>query len=162
MGSVLRLQRIWLAFAATLAMAFGLLVQVAPAVAGEPVAINIVVIEASRSGKSLDPRLTALKLHKSLKVMGFKSTEVMDELNTKVELGSSVSLQMLGKSGKARNLRVKVLAIDLKAKIVTLNVSVPEFTFKTDTEHKNGGTLMVAIPRKDDKKTIFLAVTPKL
>lgn len=161
MGSVLPLQRIRLAFVATLAMAFGLLVQAAPAAAGEPVAINIVVIEASRSGKSLDPRVKALKLHKTIAGFGFTSTKVMDELHTNVELGSAVSLQILSKTGKARTLQVKVLEANIKTKIVRLQVAVPEFkNFKTKTEHKDGGTFMLSIPRGNDKR-LFLAVTPK-
>ena len=74
---------------------------------------------------------------------------------------SQVGVEILKKGGKARNLKVTVLDVDVKNDAVKLEVSIPEFDFKTTTNHKKGGRLMVAHKRSKDS-ALFLAVTPKL
>lgn len=149
----------WRAFAATLVlMMFGL----APsrAIAAPEVSVGIVVIEASKQGKDVDKRVRALKLDKRLEVYGFTSAKVRDELTAKVALGSSVSLEFKGSKGKkTRMLKVKVL--EAKKSMVKLEVAVPDIRFETTTQHKDSGTIMLALPAGQSGR-LFLAVSPKL
>jgi len=160
MGSVLRVQRLWLALAAMLSAMTVLTVDMTSAVAAQKVAVNIVVVEATRSGKAFDAQVKRLKLEKKLQQYGFTSAKVMDSLRTNIELQSSVSLEILSKSGKARTLTVKVLQASAKTGTVKLSVAVPESKFKTETTHEKGGTLMLALPPEKAKR-VFLVVTPK-
>lgn len=157
MGSVQHGHRWWLALTV---MLMGWLVLPENAEAS-PVSVGIVVIEASRSGKTIDPRVKGLKLDKKLGQLGFKSAKVMDELNAKVELGAQISLEILKKTGKPKMLKVKVLEANRKTGTVKLNVAVPELEFDTQTTHKKGGTLMLTIPSGKAKR-LFMAVSPKL
>lgn len=125
------------------------------------VTVSIVVIEASKAAKGIDKRLVELKLTGPLEDAGYTQAKVMDELETQVAPEASVTLEILKKGGQARNLKVKVLEIDAKNDTVKLEVSIPEFEFKTTTSHKKGGRLMVAHKRGKDI-AVFLAVTPKL
>ena len=157
MSPALRVKKLWFALAAT-TMAL-LLLSVGQAYAAPKVSVDIAVIEASRTGTKVDPRVSALKLHKKLAQYGFTSAKVMDELSAKVDLGSSVSLEFMQKNGKGRMLQVKVL--EAAKALVRLQVTVPDIKFSTKTEHKNGGTFMLALPGRQAKR-LFLAVNPKL
>lgn len=132
-----------------------------PAAAGPEVRIGIVVIEAAKSGGKPDARLKQLKLAGKVQDLGYPSARVMDELRTKVGLDSSVTLEILGKSGKPRTLKVKVLEANPKTQKVRLKIAIPELRFETTTEHVEGGTFMVAHKRPKNR-ALFLAVTPKL
>jgi len=131
------------------------------ATAQDSVGVNIVVIEAAKSGQGIDKRIQELKLNGPIEDAGYTQAKVMDELETQVARESSVTLEILKKGGKARNLKVTVLDVDVKNDAVKLEVSIPEFDFKTTTNHKKGGRLMVAHKRSKDS-ALFLAVTPKL
>lgn len=121
------------------------------------VRVEILVIEASKSLKSFDPKIEA-KLAKVIQEHGHTGAQVLDELTSnEVAQGESVSLEILRKSEKARMLKVTVL--EVKPELVRLRVGIREFKFKTETKHLKGGTIMVAF--KGDGKTMYLAVTPK-
>jgi hypothetical protein len=129
--------------------------------AQQTVGVSIVVIEATRSGGGVDKRLQELKLTGPIEDAGFTQAKVMDELETQVALEASVTLEILKKGGQARTLKVTVLDVDANNDVVKLEVSIPEFEFKTTTNHKKGGRLVVAHKRGKDT-ALFLAVTPKL
>ena len=160
MDSVSRLDRFRSALLGLAVMIAGL--GLAPHAWAQPtVAVSIVVIEASKATKGMDKRLDELKLTATLADYGYTQAKVMDELETQVALDASVSLEILKQGGQARNLKVTVLQVDAKNDTVKLEVSIPEFEFKTTTSHKKGGRLMVAHKRGKDT-ALFLAVTPKL
>ena len=124
-----------------------------------PVAVDILVVQASRSAGKMDARLKKQpKLMKQLRTAGFKSARVSDELKTKVEVGARVGLMLASK--KSRELQVRVKEVTPKKRI-KLTVGIKAFGFEIDTEHANGGTIVVAHQQGPDA-AVFLAVTPKL
>ena len=156
MASLLRIGWPGLALAALLA-----LLAPAPALAAPEVEVTIVVVDAAKAPGKVDPRLAQLKLAGKVTDLGYPTARVMDELKTKVALDASVSLQILGKSGQPRMLKVKVVEANEKTKKVRLQIAIPELKFETTTQHIDGGTFMVAHKRPENR-AIFLAVTPKL
>lgn len=130
---------------------------VAPKKEAKPVAIHILVIEGDKKGKEVDKRIDA-----ALKsaMPGYTGAKVLDELTTSVEEGSSVSLEILRKSGESRLLKVTVRSVDPNG-TVHLNVAIEALKFSADTTHEKSGRLVVRHPLSEDK-ALFLAVTPKL
>ena len=128
------------------------------AAAAQSVAVDILVVQASRRSGSMDAKLKKqVKLTKQMEVAGFKSAKVTDSLNTKVEVGASVALQVL----RAPKRLLKVSVKEVSNGTIKLTVGIKALQFEIDTEHKNGGTFVVAHPQgKED--ALFLAVTPKL
>lgn len=161
MRSVLRVHRLGFVFAALISAMTVLTVQSSPAAAAQTVAVNIVVIEGSRTGNTVDAQVKTLKLEEKLAGFGFTSAKVVDALSKDIELESSVSLEILSKSGKGSTLKVKVLEADPKTQMIRLHVAVPELDFSTETKHKKGATLLVALPGGKTKR-LFLVITPKL
>lgn len=152
------LSKRWLAFATLLAAMFAF--APVPADAAPEVKVGIVVIEASKKGKAVDKRVKALKLANRLAEYGFTSAKVHDELTAKVALGSTVSLEFMGtKTKRGRMLRVKV--VEAKKSMVKLELAVPDIKFETTTQHKDSGTIMLALP-KGKASRLFLAVSPRL
>ena len=125
-----------------------------------PVAVDILVVQAFRKPGPMDPRLKKqVKLTKQIRTAGFTSATVSDALKTKVEVGSSVGVEVLA-SPKPRLLQVRVKEVT-KDKKIRLTVGIKEFDFEIDTEHSNGSMIVVAHPQ-GPKAALFLAVTPKL
>ena len=133
---------------------------VATAEAAPKVAVKIIVIEAKKSG-SLSKRLKALHLQEKLADYGYKGGRVLDELATSVEPKSSVTLYMKDEAGKQRSLKVTVLEANKKADVVRLRIQAPELNFDGKTNHKKGGTLLLA-KKRNPTTAWFFAVTPKL
>ncbi len=124
------------------------------------VAVDITVVQAYRQPGRLDPKLKKqTKLTKQITTAGFKSAKISDSLSTTVEVDSSVTVEVLA-SPKPRLLKVRVNEVTAK-KTIRLTVGIKAFNFEIDTEHKNGGTIVVAHPQGPDA-ALFLAVTPKL
>ena len=128
--------------------------------AGQSVAVDITVVRAFRKAGKMDAGLKSQpKLKKQIETAGFKSAKISDALNTTVAVGASVSVEVLA-SPKPRLLKVRVKKVTA-AKTIQLTVGIKAFKFEIDTEHKNGGTIVVAHPQGPDE-ALFLAVTPKL
>ncbi len=125
-----------------------------------PVAIDIMVVRAFRKPGPMDARLKKqVHLTKQIRNAGFRSAKVSDALKTTVEVGSSVGVEVLA-SPKPRLLKVRVNEVTADKRI-KLTVGIKAFEFEIDTEHKNGGMIVVAHPQGPDA-ALFLAVTPKL
>jgi hypothetical protein len=126
----------------------------APAL-GDPiqVKVDILVIEAKKDAGTFDARLE--KLEKRIVRSGYQSATVLDELNAAdIAIGSSVSLEM---PSKKQDLKVKVLDV-AKDKKIKLQVGIKGMKFETETEHSDGGMLLVVITKGDN--ALMLAVTP--
>ncbi|MEL7367573.1 MAG: hypothetical protein AAFN74_01580 [Myxococcota bacterium] len=124
------------------------------------VEVEIQVVLASREAGKIDEKLQKhQKLMKQLKTAGFQSAQLSDELTASVQVGSQVSLEAKTKP-EPRMLKVKVKEVT-KEKEISLHVAIEALKFKIDTQHKNGGTIVLA-HRQDEKTALFLAVTPKL
>ena len=124
------------------------------------VAVDITVVQAFRRPGEMDARLKKqVKLTKQITTAGFKSARISDALKTKVEVGSRVGVEVLA-SPKPRLLQVRVKEVTPK-KTIKLTVGIKALDFEIDTEHTNGGTIVVAHPQGPDE-ALFLAVTPKL
>lgn len=121
----------------------------APAAAKEPVSVHIQVIEATRTG-TFDPRLSALKGS----LPGYQGAKLVDEITTNVDKGSSVSVEILGRT---KMLKVTPLKIDPDAIRLKLDIEAMKFSIKT-THKKGNATVVLAITSGD--KARFLAVTP--
>ena len=150
-------------FVVILGLVSAALTGLSPAVAADkskPVAVDIMVVRAFRKAGEMDKRLKKqVKLTKQILGAGFKSATVSDAVKTKVEIGARVALQVL-QSPKPRLLQVKVKEVTAK-KTIKLTVGIKSLDFEIDTEHSNGGTIVVAHPQGPDA-ALFLAVTPKL
>lgn len=120
----------------------------------KPVAINIYVIEADKKSSDFDDKLKDLKNA----MPGYSGAKILDELNTKVEEGSSVSLEIMRRSGEARLMKVTVLDVDNQG-TVKLHIAIDELKFSSDTTHKKGARLVVG-KALSDTKALFLAVKP--
>lgn len=127
--------------------------------AASQVRLGVLVVEGTRQDKTFDSRIDP-KVHGTLQDMGYTGARVLDALDTTVDKGSSVSLEILGKSGKSRVLKVTVLKI-IDPQTVKLRVAIPEFKFSTDSISKKSGTLLLAF-KTTEGKAMFLAVTPSL
>ena len=148
----------------TLASVWALLAGTVPAYAQEaarrPVSVDIVVVQASRKAGKMDDRLKKqVKLTKQIETAGFKSAKISDALKTKVEVGARVGVEVLA-APKPRLLQVKVKEVT-KEKVIKLTVTIKALSFEIDTEHTNGGTIVVAHPQGKEE-ALFLAVTPTL
>jgi hypothetical protein len=123
--------------------------------APQSVSVNILVIEGDSKKGDFDPRLEKLKNA----LPGVKGAKVLDELKTKSEEGSSVSLEIMRQSGDARLLKVMVRKVEPDGSI-RLRLVIEALKFSIDTKHENGATIVVRHPLSEDK-SLFLAVTPK-
>ena len=160
-------------FTVTLGLVWALVAAVHPAHAQESsrrhVSVDIVVVQASRKAGKMDERLKKQsKLTKQIKTAGFQSARISDALKTKVEVGARVEVEVLAQP-KARLLQVRVKEITKKTMkdgvevppVIKLTVGIKSLGFEIDTEHTNGGTIVVAHPQGKDA-ALLLAVTPKL
>lgn len=150
-------------FFIVLGFVWALLTGIAPTSAQEArrsVSVDIKVVQASRTAGKMDPKLKKqVKLTKQIRSAGFKSARISDALSTTVEVGSSVGIEVLAQP-KPRLLQVRVKEVTAEKKI-KLTVGIKALSFEIDTEHGNGGTIVVAHPQGPDA-ALFLAVTPRL
>lgn len=117
-----------------------------------PVTVRIQVIEARKKG-AFDPKITSLKSA----MPGYEGAKLVDELETKVEPGGSVSLEILDKKRV-----LKVTVVDVAADgVVKLKLDIDAFKMSTTTKHvRDNATVVVAKPLDADK-ALFLAVTTR-
>lgn len=129
------------------------LVAAFPALAvAAPVTVRIQVIEAQKKG-TVDPKIASL----ASAMPGYEGAKLVDELETKVEPGGSVSLEILDKK---RVLKVTVVEVD-KAGVVKLKLEIEAFKMSTSTKHvRDNATVVVGKPLDADKG-LFLAVTTR-
>lgn len=137
---------LWLVLALLVALVVPALAQAAP------VTVRIQVVDAQKKG-AFDPKLSALRSA----LPGYEGAKLVDELETKVEPGSSVSLQVLDKTAI---LKVTVVDVD-KDGVVRLKLEIDAFKLSTTTKHvRDNATAVVAKPLEGDK-AVFLAVTTR-
>lgn len=117
-----------------------------------PVTIRIQVIEATKTG-AFDPRLAALKD----KIPGFDGAKLMDELETKVEPGASVSLEILDKK---RVLKVTVEKLEPNG-TVKLKLEIEAFKFAASTTHLRDRAMTIVGKKLDKDTSLYLAVTTR-
>ena len=124
------------------------------------IGVHILVLEAERSkdDQGIDPRLTKAGLAKDLTRLGYVRAKVLDELDTRVERGARVSLQM---PSRKQNLQVKLLEAKPKKKQFRLELAVPEERFRMTTNHTGGGTVLIFLPPARSRPDIGFAVTPR-
>ncbi len=117
-----------------------------------PITVRIQVIEANKKGQ-VDPKIASLKSA----MPGYEGAKLVDELETKVEPGGSVSLEILDKK---QVLKVTVVEVD-KDGVVKLKLEVAAFKMATSTKHvRDNATVVVGKPLDGDKG-LFLAVTTR-
>jgi hypothetical protein len=129
----------------------------AAAEAGAPVMVKILVIEGSRVAEKIDPPLVRL-----VKAMpGYTGARLVDALEAKVALGSSVSLEI-----KGRKETLKVTVMKAEAQEVRLQLAIDALKFSTKTHHKlrsnKDATVLVRATKTGKGTALFLAVTPRL
>lgn len=146
---------------ALFAFVAGPFVAVGAASAGEKVEIDVIVIEATKTAKTPPPKGLAKPIVDQIKGFGFTSIRIADRLTAHIEKQGSVSLEFKpkGETNKERQM-LKVTMLSKKADVTKLEVALPSLDFSARTEHKKGGTFLVAAPAAKDSK-LFLAVTPK-
>lgn len=146
-------------FLVGLCLALGLAPGLARAQA--PVQVQIVVIEATkRAGQPMDPALKARKLAAQLEALGYTGAKISDQLNAKVGVRARVSLSMFEGTPRERKLTVAVREVGEDGTI-RLQITLDKPVVKLKTDHKNGGTALVAHPSSKEA-ALFLAITPKL
>jgi hypothetical protein len=124
------------------------------------VGLDILVIEAKKSGKpNMPAKLTKMKLDDDLKDLGYRSAKLLDQLDATVEDDGAVTLEMATPySKKKEEIRVKVL--DRSEKVIKLRVELPSLKFKADTSHTNGAALLL-VPRRTKASALILAIRPR-
>lgn len=125
-------------------------------VAAQPsksVSVRIQVIEAQRKGGVFEDRLQPLRAA----LEGYEGAKLVDEVETQVEPGSSVSLQILKKS---QMLKVTVRKM-LPDGTIKLRLAIEAIKFETDTTHQKGSATVLVGFKTDKGTSMFLAVTPK-
>lgn len=144
-----------------LVAACALVIAPGDAAAKGQVQLHLVVIEASKAGETARPDAVAPKVFEQIKEFGYPSVRVVDSLDATVEDEASISLQISPNPGDERAKQMlKVTVIDKKADVTKLKIALPSMKFSAETEHKKGGTILVAA-RKTKDGALFLAVTPK-
>lgn len=128
----------------------------APKRSPRQVQIHILVIEGDKTSSDFEKSLERWRNA----MPGYTGAKLVDELNATVEEDSSVSLEILRRSGTPRLLRVTVRKIE-PDHTVKLRVAIDALKLSTDTTHKNGATLVVGNPLSGTR-ALFLAITPKL
>ncbi|MEQ9499958.1 MAG: hypothetical protein RIT81_23980 [Deltaproteobacteria bacterium] len=125
------------------------------------VELEVVVIEASKTGKSPAPEGVSAKVVKELKSFGFNTIRVSDRITASVENEASVSVEFRPKPNeKKKRQMLKVTVLEKKKEVTRLKIALPSIPFSAETEHKKGGTFLVAVKGKN-ADAVFLAVTPK-
>ncbi|MFO0723712.1 MAG: hypothetical protein U1E65_08030 [Myxococcota bacterium] len=119
----------------------------------KPVSIRIQVIEVTKKG-NFDARLTRFKNA----LPAFDGARLVDELETKVEPKSAVTLQI---HGTPTTLRVTVLKVEPDL-TVKLKVDIDAFKFSAKTTHlRRKATTMVG-KMIDKDRGLYLAVTTRV
>jgi len=120
----------------------------------KPVTVRIAVIEVTKTG-NFDPRIAAFKS----KLPGFDGAKLVDELESKVDPGSSVSLQI---RDKKQVLKVTVDKVEADG-TVKLKVEIEAFKFSMNTTHLRDKATVIVGKMLDDKVTgLYLAVTTRV
>lgn len=119
----------------------------------KPVTIRIKIIEAKKTG-SFDPKLESFRAA----LPGFDGAKLLDELETKVEPGGAVSLEILDKK---RVLKVTVLEVQKDA-TVKLKVEIEAFKFSANTTHLRDKATTIVGKMIEKDTGLYLAVTTRL
>jgi hypothetical protein len=119
----------------------------------KPVTIRIRVIEVTKKG-SFDARLTRFK---NL-LPAFDGAKLVDELETRVEPKSTVTLQI---HGAPTTLKVTVLKVEPDL-TVKLKVDIDAFKFSAKTTHLRSRATMMVGKMIEKEKGLYLAVTTKV
>ncbi len=126
------------------------------ALAAKPDQFSVViqVIEASKTGKKIDPRLKSLK--KDLRDLPFTSFTLQDRHQVKVKNGDRVSFEFPSSKGK-RFLKVTAHGQQKSGKL-RFQLTIDELKFDTLVAVPNRGTILIGGPR-NGKNVMLLAVT---
>lgn len=128
--------------------------------ASAKVRVQIVAIEAERGRVAMDKALKQSKVAAQLEAMGYTAAKVADTLDADVSVKGRVVLHLFEKTPKERALTVALEEVTPSG-TVRLAIDLDKPAVKLKTEHKKGGTALVAQPTSK-QTALFLAVTPSL
>jgi hypothetical protein len=132
------------------------LLEAAPGDTPERYAVELRVIEGipgDNATQKVDPRLAAFA--KDFKALPFKEIKLKDDQTSVIREGERVSLEIPGgKKGKPRFLKVQAHGRQSGGKL-RFQLTVESLKFDTLVAVPDGGTVLVALPKKKDNAVLF-------
>ncbi|MBX2814315.1 MAG: hypothetical protein KTR25_21075 [Myxococcales bacterium] len=121
--------------------------------AADEVGVTIEIMKASKEKTGFQGQSKRYK--SQISRFGFAGARLMDKVTALGRsVGESVELKFRDGGGPVQMVKVKVLSSS--AQSTKLLVHIPAYRFRTETTHKNNGTFVVFVPKKE----LFLAVRP--